>query len=275
MPKAGGGARASGTGAGERCPPPALSVCAVPGVPLVEPGDDLGALLPGALDAAGIALRDGDVAVIAQKIVSKAQGRYAWLDEHPPSPRARALAEATGKDPRLVEIILSESNEIVAHGPSLIIAEHRSGHVMANAGVDRSNIRHPLDRERVLMLPEDSDRACATLKGTFERRYRVNVAVLISDSVGRPWRNGTTGLALGCAGLPALEDLRGQPDLHGRPLEVSLSGLADALAAAAALVMGEGDEALPFAVVRGARWRSPPAPARALLRPREQDLFRR
>ena len=252
-----------------------LSVCAVPGVPLVEPGDDLGAILGTALDAAGFALRDGDVAVVAQKIVSKAQGRYAYLDEHPPSPRARALAEATGKDPRLVEIILSESNEVVAYGPGLLIAEHRSGHVMANAGVDRSNIRHSPPRERVLLLPEDADAACEELKRSLDRRFGASVSVLISDSVGRPWRNGTVGLALGCAGLPALEDLRGRPDLHGRPLEVSLAGLADELAAAAALVMGEGDEALPLAVVRGARWRGAPAPARALLRPREQDLFRR
>ena len=252
-----------------------LTVCAVPGVPMVEPGDDLGGNLLAALDAAGLALHDGDVAVVAQKIVSKAQGRYAYLDAHPPSPRARALAEATGKDPRLVEIILSESKEVVAHGPNLIVAEHRSGHVMANAGVDRSNIRHAPGRERVLLLPEDPDAECETLKRVFDRHFGVNVATVVSDSVGRPWRTGTVGLALGCAGLPALEDLRGRPDLYGRPLEVSLTGLADELAAAAALVMGEGDEALPFAVVRGARWQGAPAPARALLRARELDLFRR
>lgn len=254
---------------------PTLTVCAVPGVPRVEPGDDLGALLSAALDAAGLALHDGDVSVVAQKIVSKAQGRYAWLDEHPPSPRARALAEATGKDPRLVEIILSESNEVVAHGPGLIIAEHRSGHVMANAGVDRSNIQQRPGRERVLLLPEDPDATCEALKRVFDRHFGASVAAVVSDSVGRPWRTGTVGIALGCAGLPALEDLRGRPDLYGRPLETSLAGLADALAAAAALVMGEGDEALPFAVVRGARWRGTPASARALLRPRALDLFRR
>ena len=251
-----------------------LTVCAVPGVPMVEPGDDLGTILTAALDAAGLVFRDGDVTVVAQKIISKAQGRYAYLDEYPPSARARALAEATGKDPRLVEIILSESKEVVAHGPNLIIAEHRSGHVMANAGVDRSNIRHSPGRECVLLLPEDPDAACEALKRAFDRHFGVSVATVVSDSVGRPWRTGTVGIALGCAGLPALEDLRGRPDLHGRPLEVSLTGLADSLAAAAALVMGEGDEALPFAVVRGAHWRGAPAPARALLRARELDLFR-
>ena len=256
-------------------PPPALRVFAVPGVPLVEPGDDLAALLTAALDRSGFALREGDVTVVAQKIVSKAEGRYAYLDEYRPSSRARALAAATGKDPRLVEIILSESKEVVAHAPGLLICEHRSGHVMANAGVDRSNIRHAGARERVLLLPEDADAACEALKRAFEHHFGVRVATLVSDSVGRPWRNGTLGTALGCAGLPALEDLRGRPDLHSRPLEVSLAGLADALAAAAALVMGEGGEALPFAVVRGAHWRGAPAPARALLRPREQDLFRR
>ena len=252
-----------------------LTVCAVPGVPLVEPGDDLGAILTAALEATRFALRDGDVVVIAQKIVSKAQGRYAYLDEQRPSPRALALAEATDKDPRLVEVILSESNEVVAHGPNLIVAEHRSGHVMANAGVDRSNIRPAGGRGRVLLLPEDPDAACESLKRVFDRHFGVSVATVVSDSVGRPWRTGTVGLALGCAGLPALEDLRGRPDLYGRPLEVSLTGLADALAAAAALVMGEGDEALPFAVVRGARWQGDPAPAQALQRARELDLFRR
>ncbi len=255
--------------------PRTLRVRAVPGVPMVEPGDDLGGILPAALDGAGIVLRSGDVAVIAQKIVSKAQGRYAYLDEHPPSARARALAEVTGKDPRLVEIILSESKEVVAHGPNLIVAEHRSGHVMANAGVDRSNIRHTHERERVLLLPEDPDAVCEELKHVFDRHFAVDVATVMSDSVGRPWRTGTVGIALGCAGLPALEDLRGRPDLYGRPLEVSLTGLADSLAAAAALVMGEGDEALPFAVVHGARWQGEPTSAQALLRARELDLFRR
>ena len=252
-----------------------LTVRAVPGVPLVEPGDDLGAILVAALDANGVALRDGDVTVIAQKVVSKARGRYAYLDEHPPSPRARALAAATGKDPRLVEIILSESTEVVAHGPNLIVAEHRSGHVMANAGVDRSNIRHAPGRECVLLLPEDPDAESETLKRIFDRHFGVDIATVVSDSVGRPWRTGTVGLALGCAGLPALEDLRGRPDLHGRPLEVSLTGLADSIAAAAGIVMGEGDEALPFAVVRGARWRGASSSAQALLRARALDLFRR
>ena len=251
-----------------------LTVSAVPGVPLVAPGDDLAALLIAAMEAADRVPRSGDVLVIAQKVVSKAQGRYAALDAHVPSARARSLAEATGKDPRLVEIILSESREIVAQGPGLLIAEHRSGHVLANAGVDRSNVAEEPGRERVLLLPEDPDGTCEALKHAFDEHFGTRVATLVSDSVGRPWRNGTLGMALGCAGLPALEDLRGRPDLHGRLLEVSQSGLADALASAAALVMGEGDEALPLALVRGAHWRGAPAPARALLRPREQDLFR-
>ena len=251
-----------------------LEVSAVPGVPMVAPGDDLAALLIAAMEAADLVPRSGDVLVVAQKLVSTAQGRYAALDARPPSARARALAEATGKDPRLVEVILSESREIVAQAPGLLIAEHRSGHVLANAGVDRSNVSQEPGRERVLLLPEDPDAACEALKRAFDDHFGVCVATLVSDSVGRPWRNGTLGLALGCAGLPALEDLRGRPDLHGRLLEVSQSGLADALASAAALVMGEGDEALPLALVRGACWRGAPAPARALLRPREQDLFR-
>ena len=253
-----------------------LTVTAVPGVPMIQPGDALDAMLIAAVEAADIVPCRNDVLVVAQKIVSKAEGRYVTLDEVIPSERAKAIGLEIDKDPRLVEVILSESDEVVAQGPGMLIMAHRLGHVMANAGIDRSNIEHPpgSERERVLLLPEDPDASAAHLKHAFDQHFDTEVAVIINDSVGRAWRNGTVGLALGVAGLPALEDLRGNPDLHGRPLLVSLTGLADEAASAAALVMGEADEALPLAHIRGLRWQGPASGVQTLIRPKDQDLFR-
>ena len=200
-----------------------LTISAVPGVPMIEPGDPLDAILVAAIESDGIEPQRGDVFVVAQKIVSKAEGRYVRLDAVTPSERACELGRAVDKDPRLVEVILSESEELVSQGPGLLIMAHRLGHVMANAGIDRSNIEHPDEGEHVLLLPEDPDATALALKRNFDRRFAAELGIIISDSVGRAWRNGTVGLALGVAGLPALEDLRGDPDLHGRPLQVSLT----------------------------------------------------
>lgn len=254
--------------------PAELRLAAVPGVPLVQPGDDLGALLVGALRGASMDVLDGDVFVVAQKIVSKAEGRYARLADARPSTRARALAEQTDKDPRLVQIILDESREVVRHRPGVLVVEHRLGFVMANAGVDRSNIEETEDGERVLLLPLDPDASCAALAAAFRTHFDAQVAVIINDSVGRAFRTGTASIALGAAGVPALDDLRGAPDLFGRPLEVSLVALADQLAAAGALLMGEGAEGRPLVRIRGMVQRSAHLPASALVREREQDLFR-
>lgn len=254
--------------------PRSLSVVAVPGIGEVRAGDDLAATLIAALDGGSMAPQDSDVLVVAQKIVSKAEGRSADLNEIVPSPRALELAATTGKDARLVELILAESTEVVRAVPKVLIVRHRRGWVMANAGIDRSNVPSADGRERVLLLPEDPDASAARLRKALMARYGVALAVVISDSFGRPWRYGVTNVALGCAGLPALVDRRGEPDRCGRALEVTEVALADAVAGSAALVMGEGAEGMPAALVRGLSWTTPERPAAALVRPIGEDLFR-
>lgn len=251
-----------------------LVIETVADVPMIAPGDDLAALLVAALKTGGHNLSDRDAVVVAQKIVSKAEGRLVDLATVEPSTKAVELARATDKDSRLVEVILSESTEVIRHRPGVLIVEHRSGVVMANAGVDRSNVKASGMKEPVLLLPKDADASAALLKAALDRAFEANLAVVISDSVGRAWRNGTVGLALGCAGLPALDDRRGTADLFGRTLEVTEVALADSVAAAAALVMGEGAEGRPLAVVRGLDWRGAPSGAGALIRAKALDLFR-
>lgn len=249
-----------------------ITLTAVPGIPAIHPGDDLARILGDALEA--LEPRRGDVLVVTHKIVSKAEGRYVSLAGVAPSPRALELAAATGKDPALVEVILRESREALRHRPGLIITEHRLGMVLANAGVDQSNVPHAQGEPRVLLLPEDPDASSAALRTTLSDRFGEPLAVIVSDSVGRAWRHGVVGLALGAAGLPALLDLRGQRDLEGRALQVTQVGLADEIASAAELLMGEADEGRPAVLVRGLAWHGPPQPAAALIRPRETDLFR-
>ncbi len=251
---------------------PAVTLTALPGIPAIQPGDDVAAILADALDAGGLTPRDGDVLVVTHKIISKAENRYRSLEDVTPSPRARELAGATGKDAALVEVILSESREVLRFRRELIITEHRLGLIMANAGVDQSNVSGT--RECVLLLPEDPDASSAALRAALRERFDVNIAVVVSDSVGRAWRNGVVGLALGAAGIPALQDLRGSVDLEGRVLAVTQVGLADEVASAAELVMGEADEGRPAVLVRGVQWREPPVAAAALIRDRQQDLFR-
>ena len=250
----------------------AVTLTALSGIPAIQPGDDVAAILAEALDATGLTPCDGDVLVVTHKILSKAEDRYRSLEDVSPSPKALELAAATGKDAALVEVILSESREVLRSRRELIITEHRLGLVMANAGVDRSNVSG--GPERVLLLPEDPDASSAALRAALRTRFGVDIAVVVSDSAGRAWRNGVVGLALGAAGIPALQDLRGRNDLEGRPLEVTQVGLADEIASAAELLMGEADEGRPAVLVRGVRWRESPVMAAALIRDREQDLFR-
>jgi coenzyme F420-0:L-glutamate ligase / coenzyme F420-1:gamma-L-glutamate ligase len=250
-----------------------LTLAALPGIPTIRAGDDLAGILGDAIDAAGATPRPGDVLVVTHKIVSKAEGRTVVLAGIVPSPRARELAAASGKDAALVEVILSEAQAVLRFRPGLIIAEHRLGLVLANAGIDQSNI--PQDGgPRVLLLPEDPDASAAGLRAALRERFGVALAVIVSDSVGRAWRNGVVGLAIGAAGLPALLDLRGQPDREGRPLAVTQVGLADQIASAAELLMGEADEGRPAVLVRGLALDGPELPAAALVRAREADLFR-
>lgn len=250
---------------------PALTLRAVPGLKMVAAGDDLAALLGDAMAGAGMPPRDGDVLVLAQKIVSKAEGRMVDLATVTPSARAEALAAEVGKDPRIVEVILSESVRVVRSRPNLLIVEHRRGWVMANAGIDQSNVG---GAGRVLLLPEDPDASAERLRAALAARFGVRLAVVINDSFGRAWRRGTAGVAIGAAGLPSLVDLRGQPDLFGRVLEVSIIGYADEIAAAASLLMGQAAEGRPAVLISGLAWTAPESPAAALVRPAAEDLFR-
>jgi coenzyme F420-0:L-glutamate ligase/coenzyme F420-1:gamma-L-glutamate ligase len=247
-----------------------ISFSAVQGLAEVAAGDDLAALLVAALPE----VTGRDLLVVAQKIVSKAEGRSVDLNAVAPSPRAHELAGLTGKDPRLVELILSESSEVLRAQPGVLIVRHRLGYVMANAGIDRSNVPSRAGEERVLLLPLDADASAAALRKALRIRLGVDLGIIISDSFGRPWRNGVVNVALGAAGLPSLIDRRGEPDRFGRGMEVTQVALADALAAAAGLVMGEGAEGVPAVLVHGLDWSAPDCPAQALIRPLAEDLFR-
>ena len=251
-----------------------LSLQRITGIGEVKAGDDLAALLAVALKASEMPPAAGDVLVVAQKIVSKAEGRSVDLVTITPSPRAMELAAVTGKDARLVELVLSEASEIVRARSNILIVRHRLGFVMANAGIDRSNVPSAPGEDRVLLLPLDPDRSAAALRDNLARLLGVDLAVIISDSFGRPWRNGVVNVALGAAGLPALIDRRGETDRQGRTLEVTQVAFADAIAAAAGLVMGEADEGAPAVLVRGLSWSAPNLGAAALLRPVQEDLFR-
>ncbi|MBP7565340.1 MAG: coenzyme F420-0:L-glutamate ligase [Burkholderiaceae bacterium] len=250
-----------------------LSLTALPGLPLVQPGDDLATLLIAALTQADLTPAEGDVLVLAQKIVSKAEGRRVPLAGVQPSAQARELAAETAKDPRLVELVLRESNEVVRRRRDVLVVEHRLGFVMANAGIDLSNVAQD-EEEAALLLPLDPDASCAALRATLRERLGVDVGVIINDSHGRAWRRGTVGVAIGVAGLPAVLDLRGTPDLFGRPLLITEVGLADEIAAAASLLMGQAGEGSPAVLVRGVALARRDGHARELLRPRQTDLFR-
>ena len=321
--------------------PAEMHVTALAGIPpRVRPGDDLAAFLLAALERSGDAVRDGDVVVVAQKIVSKAEGRLVRLADVVPSPRAAELAARTGKDPRAVEAILGESVAVLRAVPGVLIVETRHGLVLANAGADMSNVEHDEEDDHLLLLPEDPDASAARLRAALAARtareapepgseadaaFRPKagteagartgpgpggeapgaraavpvggtrpgahagvgagrgrgprIGVVVADSVGRAWREGTVGLAIGVSGLPARLDRRGEPDLFGRALHVTEVGIADAIASAASIVMGEGAEGRPAALVRGLSFddRSEAerdGRARHLVRPRERDLFR-
>ena len=256
-----------------------LTLSALPGIPLIKPGDDLATLILEALTRAEIALQTGDVLVLAQKIVSKAEGRQVHLSTVTPSAQAVELAEAARKDSRQVQVVLSESKEVIRHRPGVIVVEHRLGYVCANAGVDHSNVEPPPGGEPddgwLLVLPKDPDRSAAELRMRFQKASGIrDLGVIINDSHGRAWRTGSVGVALGAAGFPGLLDLRGAPDLFNHPLEVTTVGLADELAAAASLLMGQAGEGRPVIHVRGVPYSLREGNARELIRPREMDLFR-
>ena len=256
-----------------------LTLTPLANIPLIRHGDDLADILVHALHETAIQLQDGDILVLAQKIVSKAEGRTVNLETITPSERALELAESTQKDPRIIELILRESNEVLRTRPGAIIVEHRLGFVCANAGIDHSNVDSPLlegegQGERaenwVLLLPENPDLSAEKIQKKIEATTGVRIGVLIIDSHGR----ATVGISIGIAGLPGLADLRGRPDLFGFKLQITQVGVADELAAAASLMMGQAAEGTPAVHVRGFPYPLRDGKLGELLRPKEQDLFR-
>ena len=250
-----------------------LTLTALSGIGEVDQGADLARLLADALARSGLELERGDVIVVAQKIVSKAEGRHVALADVIPGERARELAGITGKDPRLVELMLRESSAVLRAKPNVLILEHRLGFVMASAGVDQSNVPH-VDGPAALLLPEDPDASARRLRHRLGELLGVEPGVIVNDSFGRAWRNGVTGVAIGVAGIAALVDLRGRPDREGRPLEVTQVAAADELAAAASLIMGQADEGMPAVHARGFPYPQGDGGALQLVRPRAEDMFR-
>lgn len=251
---------------------PKLVAYAIPGIPLIEAGDDITGIIIDRAKAVGIHLRPGDALVISSKIVSKALGRLVALAGVEPSCEAKNLAAETGKDPRLVELILRESRRVSRKRLGVLVTEHHLGLVSANAGVDQSNIEAGDDM--ALLLPVDPDGAAREYRADIERRLGIDVAVIISDTHGRPFRVGNVGVAIGAAGLPTVKDLRGQRDLYGRILEVTQVAYADLVASAAHLLCGEADEGLPAVLLRGLDLGAPHGRAADLNRAAEHDLYR-
>ena len=251
-----------------------IRLISLPDFPLVASGDDLAVLTVAALARCDLALHSDDVLVFAQKIISKTEDRRVDLTTIAPSVRALELAEIAHKDPRLVELVLRESRRVVRCAKDVLIVQHRLGFVMANAGIDQSNIADPANGDFALLLPENPDVSAARLRERLCKLTGSEPGIVISDSFGRPWRVGTTGVAIGCAGFPATLDLRGRPDLFGRTLRVTVVGHADEIASAASVLMGQGSEARPVILVRGLESHAPHQCATALIRPQQQDLFR-
>jgi coenzyme F420-0:L-glutamate ligase/coenzyme F420-1:gamma-L-glutamate ligase len=253
-----------------------LTLTPLRGIPLVSPGDSLVDLISRALAQNALVLQDGDIVVLAQKIVSKAENRFVNLTTVTPSHEAEELAEKTQKDARFLELVLSESKSILRTRPGTIIAEHKQGFVCANAGIDHSNVQSLWGNAEdwVLLLPEDADRSAREIQAGLEAQYHVQVGVLIIDSHGRAWRMGAVGTAIGLAGLPGLVDLRGKADMFGYELRVTQVGAADELGAAASLLMGQAAEATPVVHVRGFPYPLRQGSVQELIRPKEMDMFR-
>jgi coenzyme F420-0:L-glutamate ligase / coenzyme F420-1:gamma-L-glutamate ligase len=266
-----------------------LTLTPLTGIPLIRRDDNLADIVLKSLKENSLQLEDNDILVFAQKVISKAEGRIVNLATVTPSPRAIELAEQIQKDARVVELILQESNEVLRTRVGTIVVEHKLGFVCANAGIDHSNVDSPLPageglgvREKseenpedwVLLLPQDPDLSSRKMRDDIQSKTGKRVGILIIDSHGRAWRNGTVGIAIGISGLPGLEDLRGKPDLFGFKLQVTQVGVADELAAAASLVMGQAAEGTPIVHVRGFPYPLREGSLKELIRPKEQDLFR-
>jgi len=256
--------------------PKQLTYYALQGIPQIRPGDNLPAIISAAVADNGLFLQDGDVLILAQKIVSKSEGRLVNLTSVQPSPRAFELAEYLGKRPELVELILQESNEVVRTRPGTIIVEHKSGFICANGGIDHSNVKGNWGNEDdwVLLLPEDSDLSAAMIRAELEVLSGARLGVIIIDSHGRAWRNGVLGTTIGASGLPALLDMRGEEDMFHYKLRVTTIATADELAAGGSLMMGQASEGTPVVLARGFPYPLREGNAQELIRKKENDLFR-
>lgn len=253
-----------------------LTLTPLADIPLIQPGDNLGEILFTSAQKTGLHWQDGDILVLAQKIVSKAEGRLIDLSTVSPSPAAMDLAAASEKDPRLAELILQESHRVLRTRPGTVIVEHRLGFVCANAGIDHSNVQGDGGQvaDWVLLLPCDPDASAGKIRVYLESATGLRLGVLIIDSHGRAWRLGTVGASIGMSGMPGLVDLRGEPDLFGFRLRITQVGAADELAAAASLVMGQAAEGTPAVHARGFPYPLREGSLKELIRPSESDLFR-
>lgn len=250
-----------------------MQLLAIDNLPEIKAGDNLTALLLQAMQAKGMQLEAGDIVVFAQKIVSKAEGRYQNLADVNVSQEAKALAAKAHKEPALVQLILDESNEVLRVRKGVIIVEHKQGYVHANAGIDRSNLQYNND-EQVLLLPKDCDRSAKCLSEQLSEKAGTPIAVIINDSAGRAWRNGTVGMTVGSYGIDAVQDLIGQKDRVGRTMEVSQVAVADELSAAASFVMGQGNEGIAAVIIRNSHYPAKTVGSKALIRDKTMDLFR-
>jgi coenzyme F420-0:L-glutamate ligase / coenzyme F420-1:gamma-L-glutamate ligase len=253
-----------------------LVLTGIPGIPLIQPGDDLAEKISNSVKLAGIKPQDGDIWVCAQKIISKAENRLINLKTVVPTQKAIDIAQETGKDPRFVELVLLESEEVLRVKPGALIVEHKSGFICANAGIDHSNVNSPSGEPEdwVLLLPENASKSATTLRTALEINFRKSFGVLIIDSHGRAWRNGTVGTSIGFSGMPGVVDLRGRPDLFGFKLQITQVGAADELAAAASLVMGQGNESIPVVLARGFPYPLRDGSLKEVIRTKDEDLFR-
>ena len=251
-----------------------LQLIAIEGIPLIEPGDNLAKIIIQAVKEQKIKLKSGDILVIAQKIVSKSENRYAYLKEVIPSSEAFRIAKKTEKDPKLVQLILNESARVIRYKKGLMIVENKLGFVHANAGIDKSNIEINNDNPKVLLLPKNPDGSALSIKKGIFRKIELNLGIIINDSSGRAWRKGIVGIAIGSSGVEALSDLRGKKDLYGNTLEITEVGKADEIASAASLLMGQADEGFPVILVKGITASNEVSDVKSLLRDRSEDLFR-
>ncbi|MEC7865985.1 MAG: coenzyme F420-0:L-glutamate ligase [Pseudomonadota bacterium] len=251
-----------------------LELLAIENIPLIEPGDDLVSILIQTIKEEKIKLRRGDILVIAQKVVSKSENRYVYLNDVTPSSEAIRIAKNSDKDPKLVQLILNESVKVIRQGRGVIVVENKLGFIHANAGIDKSNIESDTDNPKVLLLPKDPDNSALKIKEEIFRQTELKVGIIINDSSGRAWRKGIVGIAIGSSGVEVLLNLRGQKDLYGNALEITEVGRVDEIASAASLLMGQANEGLPVIIVRGIPETSKVNNVKSILRDKSEDLFR-